>query len=755
MKAGKGNTNKYRTRAVLLFMLTVCLIMSGCGKKAQEAPELLDPSKDTTAFRPVSKHLVGYLRTLYGKVVPREYCVYSEKGIAITSVNVGLGDYVKEGDVVAVSDPTGSDEQAREITFRIAGLEREREKTARIYDQTFGLIDYEKETEAMLEGGEMAQILKEEQIQGENRRHELAVIESNLEAERSALSDIKKKEGRKEFTAPHSGRVSYIMDLSAGNVAGAYENIVVISDESDLYVEAPEVNIEKYEYGDYQSKWTVIDGEKIPISEMPYTSAESTYAYAAKKNPGMRFNVPSDKLKIGDDLVLYFMDAGTEETLAVGNDSLFREGMDAFVYVKVDETGKTEKRQVETGNADADYTEIKSGLAEGEALLYSNKTVLPVKYEEYTVESKCYNEEVKLDKLSIARGRTDIYTAGSSGNFKRSKEPGNVKAGEQLFTISSVGGKADVEAAAISIDDLNTNHNLYLKEYEKNKKELTRALDAASENQAVIGKRSDITPEEEDIDATRSMMNGPAQIRSQLNILEIEKEYEQKEYEASKAKLTEDYNRMKSRPAGSGESSGAALHDGYFSNFAVDNDKAVSKGDFLVSLECFDESGANTRLYAYEPPKSLGDDVPAPLGGKVTLVCKDKQVTGKCIAKNPWEERYYLFTRDGKQAVTNSKPYPKSPIDQFYVELDEKIDEEMLSGATLLYNRASFPGAVIVPARSVHSEVNMFSGEEKFFVWKLIGNEPVKEFITLYQTDAATEYMMVLRGVSLGDIILE
>ena len=448
----------------------------------------MEPLQGTLAFRPVTKKLVGFVRRLPGNVVPEEYPVYDEKGCEITSINVAIGDYVKEGDVIAVADKDGLDEELRQINSRIASLEREREKTLKIYDQTFGLLNYKKQTESDIGGNDLSQILKEEQMEQENLRYELAVIDARIKSEKDLISQTKEKLKITEFIAPHNGYITYLKDFSDGNSISGFENLAVVSDYNDLHVEVPDIDIEKYKYGDYKSKWTEIEGKRYPIEEYEYSVSEIAYAKAAKKFPCMRFKVPDGvDLKLGESIMLQFMDDTLDERLAVGNDSLYRDGMDAYVYVRIDDKGNTEKRMVETGTGDEYYTEIKSGLSEGEWVLYSSNEYAPLGRGEYEATARTYTEEAIIRTVLLARPYTDIYLVPHDGRITSKTSATGVEEGEELFSISYTGGDAQIEAAAVAIDDLNTNHKLFLKEYEKSKKELDKSLASITETSRMIG----------------------------------------------------------------------------------------------------------------------------------------------------------------------------------------------------------------------------------------------------------------------------
>ncbi|MBO4337128.1 MAG: efflux RND transporter periplasmic adaptor subunit, partial [Lachnospiraceae bacterium] len=613
MKKSKKNPNfingrhygvRGRLFAVLfsvILLLSQCILLAGCGKKETQAPELIDPVRDIVSYRPVTKRVVGIEYILYGNVVPVEYPCYNEKSIELTEIKVGLGDYVQEGDVVAVADKEGVDEELSDINYNIAQLGREKEKTEKIYDQNFALLETEKSTEVYLKG-DLSGLNRQMQIEQENKRYDLAVLDTRINAERSAIERKNRKGKKVDIVAPHSGYVTYVKDMSESNVAQAYENIVVIGDKNDLYVEVPDVNIKDYKYKDYLSKWTKINGSNVPIEEYDYDPSLSAYAYASNKYPCMRFLVPGADLKLGDSVSLFFMNDPMTETLAVGNDSLYREGLDAFVYVRNDETGTVEKRKVETGAADHDYTEIKSGVKEGEMLLYSNKIVLPSNPGEYKVETGTYTETVTLDKISPARLYYDIYISEYDGRFEKVEQSVNVGQETPLFKIIISGGNADIEAAAVAIDDLNTNHRIFLKDYEKSKKELDKALKEAIENKPLAVSAYEAMPGLMEADMARGAINSEAQIRTQLNILEIEKEYEQKDFDAGSVKLSSDYKRIKKNKGGTNEIEILSRNPGFLGTCAVQTDQPVSKGTFILSVERSPGEEDNTRLYAYEPP---------------------------------------------------------------------------------------------------------------------------------------------------------
>jgi hypothetical protein len=114
-----------------------------------------------------------------------------------------------------------------------------------------------------------------------------------------------------------------------------------------------------------------------------------------------------------------------------------------------------------------------------------------------------------------------------------------------------------------------------------------------------------------------------------------------------------------------------------------------------------------------------------------------------------------LFTRNGKPCVTYSAPYPGGVEFQFYTEMDSKVSSLDLEKAELEFNGKEMRNVVMVPSHGVCSEVNAITLEESNYVWKMENGVPVKEYVSIYSSGAATKMTYVIDGLEPGDIILK
>ena len=213
MKKGILGKLKKKTRirtAAILVMAEILVALgsfTGCGNTTAEVPELLEPVSAVNAYRPVAKRRVGVITQYEGVVVPMEYPVYVKKTTTLAKVEVGVGDYVNAGDVIATAVTNGKEEQITQLQNEIASLQRERTKTKNISDATITKLGYEKKIEEFLQNTDgintkTLEILVEQ----ENQRYNLAVIDNSISEKRSSIAELQEENSDITFVAPHSGR---------------------------------------------------------------------------------------------------------------------------------------------------------------------------------------------------------------------------------------------------------------------------------------------------------------------------------------------------------------------------------------------------------------------------------------------------------------------------------------------------------------------------------------------------------------------
>ena len=739
--------------AVILIMAQLILLMgsfTGCGSNVVDVPELKEPVSTVDPFRPVKKRTVGKVSYYKGQVVPTDHPVFATKGVNLSEIKVGVGDYVSEGDVVAVCSTKAKEEQITSIQNDIESLTRQRENTKNVSDETLKKLDFEKKVEEYLENTEgINQKTKDILIEQENQRFNLAVIDNQLSEKRSALAKLEEKTENYTFTAPCSGKVTFVKDVSKSNAIEAYENIVVISDMNDLYIETDEINLERFGKENYISKWTYIDGKRMDIVEHDYSNEEISYAASVKKNPPMAFDVPGASLTLGVDIMICCMTTDSTPKIVVGNDSINFDNGDYFVYIKKAQ-GENEKRIIELGETDGLYTEVKSGLSEGELVFYQNTVLIPKEYKTEVASLGDYREESNTDVVSMAYPYNKIYTAEVGGTYRKIQDVGNASGGDALFSIESSVGLAELQEVRDSIESLDNERTKAAREYQYKKNEIEDDLKGAD----LFGPKDMAT----DTDAVRKTLYHAEIKECELNILEYQEDYERREYAAKRAIKEADYEKLKKgTEKGDGRSDYVEYSDGRgYVNFLPYSDKmAVEKDSFVLTEQVRGNDNGKTKLLVYMKQDALSNPTNAKIGEKVTLRQEDKVWTGTCIGMNGNLSRYCLFTRDGRPRVTYSKPFEKNIQYQFYLEMDSEVSEMDLVKSSITFNGCDIRDVVVIPASALKTEIAALSKESKYYVWKVENEEIVKEYVEVYNPNAPTSVKYILNGVEPGDIVLK
>lgn len=483
------DNNKITLKKYMSIFILVCLLvteifaLTGCGRKTNaEVPELKEPAATTLAFRPVTKRHIGDAEILMGKVLPVAYSCSANKAVTLSSIEVSLGEYVKEGQTVAYGDTSEYDEQVLQLNRNIEELTDQRKCREEVSEQQIKILEFQKKE--CRENGDKAGAKKADNeiaLEKENLRYELSVIDNSIKEAKENIAAVNDEIAGLTFTAPHDGIISYIAPVEEGSYINVGESIVVISDENELYIETDEVSSFDYKYENYKNKWAAIGGENVPVTEYKLSDDELERAKNTGVYPSMRFVIGNDLgLSAGMTVPLYFVKGEYRECLSVGNDSFYKEDDLAYVYVK-GEDGELVRRNVTLGETDKYYSEVTDGLAEGEEVFYENSSIVPASYSDVTVEVSDYSEELSSEYYEAAVTKYNIYLSPCNGVIDSdsiAKAGETVHVGDALLGISTVTGRAELYEAKLAVDNLDSQHKQAEENYKKQKKLLDKELKA-------------------------------------------------------------------------------------------------------------------------------------------------------------------------------------------------------------------------------------------------------------------------------------
>ena len=773
-----------RAWALMLAFVLGLSTLTSCGEKEKvDAPELLTPIALTDSYRPVQRRDIGEVKLLSGVVVPESYPVFSESPFDIYELKVYPGDHVEEGDVIATGDTRALDSSIRNLNAQIEMMTLQRNTKESISKKEEEKLKYLKAAAQEVGFTEEAKDYDVSiRLEQENRRYDLENLDASIKNMRSNLAKLKEEKEKLVFTAPHSGEITFLKDTSSVNNVAGNENIAVISDYSDLYIEVPDVTTRTFEYTNYQDQYIMVDGVRHKLQSYAYSTAELSLAENRGAYPPIRFRAENFVGTVGATIPLYFSNTSCKDVLAISNDSVYREGDFAYCYV-LGADGQRERRDIETGQRDLAYTEILSGLTEGEAVFYDNKSVLPVNYKEYTVKTKDYVETYSSKYVSELLTDHDIYIAPWDGTILEANVKGTdtVEEGQELFKVKIPVKRGELADVKNQITDSANGYNEQMKNFSDREKELKAAIEEAG-NPRSVNSVADIgtieqnttdgdtvrdqatddigedqttdtdepaSPTREELEELRDSLYLKERLTLDLDILKLNRSLAEVQYTRQKESLNTELNRL-SGLGTDGEAVITARESGSIGQYIPSATEHIYADGYLFTI-----SSSGKKLLRVSMTKSRRQDpLPAARPGQIITFTTDTgSFTGKCVAANGDPGRMYLFTRDGKEHITSSQAYDAGSTEQFFVEIEDESFYEDMPSVVASYEGCLVQGGTPVPAKAIYTEKDSMTEKTSVFVWKVTENGLVKEEVTVLENTQFVDEKLVLSGLKPGDVI--
>lgn len=455
---------------VVLTGLFFVMLIGGCGsKKTETIPDLEEPAASNASYQQVTYGDIGTTNVLLGTAVPKEYGQAYKANVTVTRILVEPGDTVEKGDVLAYADVDEAS-ASREAKQQ----ELSHENTVYELNQKINQLQQENETENIT-----SQIaVLQENSRYDTKLHEYRVQKLNEEI--AALDDLIADGTLK---ANHSGEVVYTKSLTVSRNAGTGENVVVVADTENLEIKLKDVTVQNYKYKDVPEKYMLQSGERVPVTEREYSTDELVLAKINNDYPNVLIEKPEGvELKAGELYPIYFEEKKAEHVLLVGNNSLYQEDGENYVYVGTGDDTR-EKRKVTTGVSDDHNTQIVEGLEEGEAVYYETMERMPSDYTEYMVERSDFQVENHGLKYGRADKNARVYLTEKEGVLVEIavEKDAEVKKGDLLYIIDTGEGKAAITEAANAIETENTTCQKQQADYDAQLIELQNATDSVSD----------------------------------------------------------------------------------------------------------------------------------------------------------------------------------------------------------------------------------------------------------------------------------
>ena len=744
------------------------MTMTGCGKeKSEKVPELLEPVSTNEAYRPVTYGDIGRKVIKTGTIVPTDYCYYYETSATLSKVYVNVGDEVKKGTVLAdVGDGTdssdGSDASSgdgssgSDLTDTGStgdmfddgttgdGTESDdvqkyrHDINQKIYQENQSELDWK--IKACEEAGDKdgaSEARTEKAINEENNRYDNLIYEYEQKKKLQEKEEQAKLKKNGTLKAEQAGYVTYAKKIKADDkTVNGGENVVVVSDYDQPYIEITGETYKKDTYAIYKNMYTVIDGKKYDIEPYKFSNQEIAVAQSMSSMPYTRFQLkgvknPGKIMHVGSSVSLYFSTSDAKNVLTVGNDSIYEENGQSFVYIKTDSSEK-ERRDVEVGVSDSNYTEIVSGLKEGDLVYYASDTIMPSNYIEYTVALDSYTKTAKASSFAVEDLNSVSYTAPCDGRFSsiNVKKGQKVKKGDVLFVIDSGGGTAAVKEIDNQIQEENSS-------YSSSMQELDGQINDINSQIQEYQKAKKATPTD-----AENPLYMVEQLTCQRNVVTYNKQLLTYTHNATLANLNAQKEKLNKNNDGSGKISVYADEAGTVKAISASTDAAIKEGQTVLTVG----NSKNVIIALTLSEGTLG------INQKVTVTSKKdntKKISGTCVGSSGDSARSYIETdKDGNVHITKCSGSDEL---KYYIKVDDDKVYKSIKSYEISYPTAVYDNVVMIPTNMIYHETSKNNSAEYDYVWLLQDGEIVKQYVTLGVANKTQT--IILSGLSEGDVI--
>ena len=739
---------------VVLTGLFFVMLIGGCGsKKTETIPDLEEPAASNASYQQVTYGNIGTTNVLLGTAVPKEYGQAYEANVTVTKILVEPGDTVEKGDVLAYADvdEASASRKAKqqelshentvyELNQKINQLQQDKlanqqkqQDTAEnnIQDAAENNIQEEddmqesatenntQETEAEAEDITSQIAVLQENGRYDTKLHEYRVQKLNEEI--AALDDLIADGTLK---ANHSGEVVYTKSLTVNRKAGAGENVAIVADTEDLEIKLKDVTVQNYKYKDVLEKYMLQSGERVPVTEREYSTDELVLAKINNNYPNVLIEKPEGvELKAGELYPIYFEEKRAEHVLLVGNDSLYQEDGENYVYVGTGDDTR-EKRKVTTGVSDDHNTQIVEGLEEGEAVYYETMERMPSDYTEYMVERSDFQVENHGLKYGRAEKNARVYLTEKEGVLVEIavEKDAEVKKGDLLYIIDTGEGKAAITEAANAIETENTTYQKQQADHDAQLIELQNATDSVSDYDRQI-------------------------ITLQKEVAEADHSYTLQQLQAA-------YDTLSRGNDGTGKLSVYADEDGQVSKITVWEGDTVEAGDEILKMKGEASDLLLVQMVSSKSVTVYTDDI-AEAGEPVSITSGDTTYTGTCVGfaagSNNLDEGCLYIDENGAHYTFQTTSGYDTPA--FYVRMNDEIVDDMGNGESVDFPYISMEDVIVLPAGMIYEEKDaMHPDKVSYFVWKMEGDHLVKQYVLLDDTLTGNG-KVVLFGIESGDVL--
>lgn len=352
-----------RRKFISIILIISCLIFSACSK----TPELLNPLGFDENSMQVKRGTMYNIQKTDNVVMMQVVNLSVSSDAIIKSVNVALGDEVKEGDVLISLDGGSVAEKAAEIDKQIASKEADNTYLNSVKETQIRIA--ELEYELLVQSNASSEELSAKQSEITNLKNSYYQLKLKQEKELSELILTKMEGGNvdSEIKSPCDGVVMYLSNWNSAETIAKGTMVAAIGEKNTKMILGDYVDADFIESCD--EYYALINGKKVNITNSPVDKNQValTEVFGGILQNTYFINEGAEEIEYGDIAKVIFISDKKEDVLYVADEGVFQDIDGYYVYVK-NEAGEKVRRDIEIGFVWDTAVEILSGLEEGETI---------------------------------------------------------------------------------------------------------------------------------------------------------------------------------------------------------------------------------------------------------------------------------------------------------------------------------------------------------------------------------------------------
>ncbi len=375
-----GGIKLKNAKRALALVLSSVMLISGCGQNGGPEDEivLIDPVSSANVTETVARRTIYDYEVLDGGVFPVITEYSAATGMKAADIGAFPGQNVFAGNVLFYGDMKDYYDQQKSIQDTLDELIISYAESRRVNEIKLRELGYWIDArDDNLENNPYMQVvvqkaLFEKELLEYTINDNDMIYNLDLQHYNYLLTRLAEQQADRLVTSHMNGTMVAVANVSPGALVSEGTNVAAVTDGHSLNILAEYRSTREIENA--LEYYAIIDGKRYELTYVPYSTTElsALKASGTEVYSVFRFADPEGAVKVGQKANIVVIKDKKENLLSVSNSAIHRD--DGGYYVSL---SSGDKAYITKGMTDGVFTEILSGVNEGDVLLLDSYNEAP------------------------------------------------------------------------------------------------------------------------------------------------------------------------------------------------------------------------------------------------------------------------------------------------------------------------------------------------------------------------------------------